>query len=83
MNPTLIRKRAAEAKEAARIEMTAAELRNIRNSLGMTQAALAAYMHVSPRTLIRWEHAGLPDGPAVVLYRMLSNWSEAFPIPSA
>ncbi len=73
MNPRLIRERAEAAAKAQRIHMVGPALQAIRAKLGRTQASLATSFHVSERTLIRWEKEGIPDGPAVVLYRAFSD----------
>lgn len=44
--------------------MTAAELRVVREYLGLTGDWLAEHLHVSPRTVRHWEHGkyAIPDG---------------------
>jgi hypothetical protein len=48
-----------------------AELRRILNKLGITLAELAHLCHVHPVSARRWGSTGVPDGPAVVLIRLL------------
>ena len=43
----------------------AAEIKRIRNELGMTQVLFAGFMGVSPKTVEAWESGrNMPDGPA-------------------
>ncbi|MDT3700850.1 MAG: helix-turn-helix domain-containing protein [Thermincola sp.] len=43
----------------------AAEIKKIRNELGMTQAFFACFMGVSQKTIEAWESGrNMPDGPA-------------------
>jgi DNA-binding transcriptional regulator YiaG len=48
-----------------------AELRRILDELDLTLAELAALCHVHPVSARRWGSTGVPDGPAVVLIRLL------------
>jgi len=41
-------------------DMTGSELRHIRKRLGLTQAALAERLAVTPTTVARWERGELP-----------------------
>lgn len=46
-------------------EFEAAEIKSIRNDLGMTQVLFAGFMGVSPKTVEAWEAGrNMPDGPA-------------------
>jgi DNA-binding transcriptional regulator YiaG len=57
--------------------MTAAELRKIRERMGVTQAEMAAKLGVDQRTLRRWELAEVSiPGPAVILTKLLSQLPE-------
>ena len=46
-------------------ELTAAQIKQIRNEAGMTQALFAEFLGVSPKTVEAWERGrNRPDGPA-------------------
>lgn len=49
--------------------MTPAELRCVREFLGLTGDALASYLHVDPRNLRRWEAGtyAVPDGVRIAI----------------
>jgi len=50
----------------------ACEIKEIRNSLGMTQAVFALFMGVSKKTVEAWESGrNMPDGPARRLLAMV------------
>ena len=50
----------------------AAEIKNIRNELGMTQVLFAGFMGVSTKTVEAWEAGrNMPDGPARRMLSML------------
>ena len=60
--------------------MTPAEMREVREGLGLTQAALAELFGVHIRTVRRWEAGHMvPRGPARTLYAavMRGDWSAA------
>ncbi len=53
-------------------EYGACEIKEIRNSLGMTQAVFALFMGVSKKTVEAWESGrNMPDGPARRLLAMV------------
>lgn len=53
-------------------EFEAAEIKNIRNELGMTQVLFAGFMGVSSKTVEAWEAGrNMPDGPARRILAML------------
>ncbi|MDO9533954.1 MAG: helix-turn-helix domain-containing protein [Bacillota bacterium] len=53
-------------------EYEAAEIKKIRNELGMTQAFFASFMGVSRKTVEAWESGrNMPDGPARRLLSMV------------
>jgi DNA-binding transcriptional regulator YiaG len=49
-----------------------AELRRILDKLDMTLAELAGLCHVHPVTVRKWSSTEVPNGPAVVLIRLLA-----------
>jgi DNA-binding transcriptional regulator YiaG len=49
-----------------------AELRRILDKLDMTLAELAGLCHVHPVTARKWSSTEVPNGPAVVLIRLLA-----------
>ena len=53
-------------------EFEAAEIKQIRNTLGMTQVLFAGFMGVSKKTVEAWESGrNRPDGPARRILEML------------
>ena len=53
-------------------DFQAAEIKNIRNELGMTQVLFAGFMGVSAKTVEAWEAGrNMPDGPARRILAML------------
>ena len=53
-------------------DFEAAEIKNIRNELGMTQVLFAGFMGVSTKTVEAWEAGrNMPDGPARRILSML------------
>lgn len=55
-------------------EFKAAEIKNIRNELGMTQVLFAGFMGVSTKTVEAWEAGrNMPDGPARRILSMLQT----------
>ncbi len=55
-------------------EYEACEIKEIRNSLGMTQAVFALFMGVSKKTVEAWESGrNMPDGPARRLLAMVQT----------
>ncbi len=53
-------------------DFEAAEIKNIRNELGMTQVLFAGFMGVSTKTVEAWEAGrNMPDGPARRMLSML------------
>ena len=54
--------------------MTGEELRGVRKRLGLTQAALAEQLAVSPNTVARWERDEVPiREPMARLIRLLAK----------
>lgn len=55
-------------------DFEAAEIKNIRNELGMTQVLFAGFMGVSTKTVEAWEAGrNMPDGPARRILSMLKS----------
>ena len=53
-------------------DFKAAEIKQIRNELGMTQVLFAGFMGVSTKTVEAWEAGrNMPDGPARRILAML------------
>lgn len=53
-------------------DFEAAEIKSIRNELGMTQVLFAGFMGVSTKTVEAWEAGrNMPDGPARRILAML------------
>jgi putative transcriptional regulator len=51
-----------------------AEIKDIRNSLGMTQTLFADFMGVSPKTVEAWEgEKNVPNGPASRILSMVEK----------
>ena len=65
--------------------LTKAEVKAIRKKLGLRQNDLAELMHISVKTVERWERdENMITGPAAVLLRILDEYpqlEEAFRIP--
>lgn len=59
--------------------MTDAELRVVREHLGLTGDWLAAHLHVSPRTVRHWEQGkyAIPDGVRVEIERLEAVTADA------
>lgn len=61
-----------------RREMTAPDVKAIRKSFGMSQAQLATFLHVSPRTLQNWEQGRrVPGGATRTLLRIMEREPKA------
>ncbi len=55
-------------------DFQAAEIKSIRNELGMTQVLFAGFMGVSTKTVEAWEAGrNMPDGPARRILAMLKT----------
>ena len=55
-------------------DFEAAEIKNIRNELGMTQVLFAGFMGVSTKTVEAWEAGrNMPNGPARRILAMLKT----------
>ena len=61
-----------------RCEMTAPDVKAIRKAFGMSQAQLATFLHVSPRTLQNWEQGRrMPGGATRTLLRIMEKEPKA------
>jgi len=48
--------------------LTGRRIRELRTKLGLSQAELAAHLHTSPLTILRWENDHIrPEGPGASL----------------
>ena len=55
-------------------EFSASEIKNIRNSAGMTQIVFANFMGVSAKTVEAWESGrNKPEGPARRIFSLLKS----------
>jgi putative transcriptional regulator len=55
-------------------EMTAPDVKAIREAFGMSQSQLATFLHVSPRTLQNWEQGRrIPGGATQTLLRVMEK----------
>lgn len=55
-------------------EFSASEIKNIRNSVGMTQIVFANFMGVSAKTVEAWEAGrNKPEGPARRIFSLLKS----------
>jgi putative transcriptional regulator len=62
-----------EAKASRRYEMTAPDVREVRERLGLSQSEFARLMRVSVKTLQNWEqNRRHPTGPAAALLKIVS-----------
>ncbi|MFW1981546.1 helix-turn-helix domain-containing protein, partial [Acinetobacter baumannii] len=53
-------------------ELELPDIKEVREKTGLTQAELAARLHISARTLQNWEQGRrYPTGPAATLFRIL------------
>ena len=60
-----------------RRELTAPDVKAIREQFGMSQSQMATLLNVSPRTLQNWEqHRRNPTGPAAALLKIVSTAPE-------
>ena len=70
--------RAIKRGEGKRIEVEEPDVRVVREKSGLSQAAFAALLGVSPRTLQDWEQGRRrPTGPARSLLRIADRHPEA------
>ncbi len=70
-------KKARKPKKQNKRAMTAAELRRIRSSLGLSQAALATRLGVSPLTILLWEKGSVPIAKSRALAIQMVQHQEA------
>jgi len=69
--------RAIKRGEGRRIEIDEPDVRAVREKVGVSQAAFAALLGVSPRTLQDWEQGRRkPSGPARSLLRIAGKHPE-------
>lgn len=57
--------------------MTGAELKRLRKDLGLSSAAAARQVEVSPRTWLRWEASKSVPSGAVKLFRIVNGLEPA------
>jgi len=61
-----------------RHELTAPDVKAIRDTFGMSQSQMATFLDVSPKTLQNWEQGRRdPTGPAQTLLRVMAKEPEA------
>jgi putative transcriptional regulator len=59
------------------IEITAQEIRAIREQFDMSRAVFAAYLHISPRTLEKWEQGlSKPNDQAIALLKLTEKYPD-------
>ncbi len=59
------------------IEMTAKNIRDIREQYNMSRALFAAYLHISPRTLEKWEQGlSKPNEQAITLLKLTEKYHD-------
>lgn len=73
MNPTKLRRDAVAAAAERRIAFKPERVTALRARMGKTQEAMAAYLRIGLRTMVRWEVHGLPRGPEAFLLELLEK----------
>lgn len=63
--------------EKSHIEITAKNIRDIREQFNMSRAIFATYLHISPRTLEKWEQGlSKPNEQAATLLKLTEKYPD-------
>lgn len=63
--------------ERPHVEMSAKEIRAVREQFNMSRAVFAAYLHISPRTLEKWEQGlSKPNEQAITLLKLTEKYPD-------
>lgn len=63
--------------DKSHIEMSAKNIREIREQFNMSRALFATYLHISPRTLEKWEQGlSKPNDQAITLLKLTEKYPD-------
>ncbi|MBL4866783.1 MAG: transcriptional regulator [Pseudomonadales bacterium] len=69
--------RSSEIEEKPRVEISAAEIIELRSQLGISRPILAKLLRMSPRTIERWEQdKAKPDQGSATLLKLVSRYPD-------